>query len=368
MIFQIALKTKMKAQKTLFVGFLILVSSHFFTSCDGLRKAKKIATFIQKDKVHISLQNNSHDSVKMIYTGCSGFFIHDPRRNIIIDPFFSNPGPMLSLGFKKIKTDTVEILQFIQQHPEIVKATSTLLLNDHCHYDHAMDIPYFYHRLLNNKPVTIAGNRNLFNVMKASEKVYGRQFEEDDFVINEDLAEGTWIYTPDSTVRVLPILANHGPQFANTNLYTGSLPNDLDQLPHKAAKWKEGQTYTYLIDFIEENSVVFRFYHNSAPTANNLGLPSQELINERPVDIAIICVASFKYTKEYPKNAINYLQPRHVVLSHWENFFQPLSKHRKNSYVVPFTNVQKFLVEFEQQYPDLEFTLPQPYTQINVQY
>jgi hypothetical protein len=88
------------------------------------------------------------------------------------------------------------------------------------------------------------------------------------------------------------------------------------------------------------------------------------LPDQKAIDVAILCVASFAYVRQHPEATLAHLKPRYVILSHWENFFQPGPSVEKRPAVVPFTSVRKFLRRFHRHYPGPNWVLPQPGTWI----
>ena len=45
--------------------------------------------------------------------------------------------------------------------------------------------------------------------------------------------------------------SEHAPHFNGLKMFRGSYHKDLQRLPRRAAGWREGQTLSYLIDFLE---------------------------------------------------------------------------------------------------------------------
>ena len=66
-----------------------------------------------------------------------------------------------------------------------------------------------------------------------------------------------------------------------------------------------------------------------------------------PLVVALLCVASFDQVPRYPEGLIEALQPRHVVLAHWENFFSRKLPPR----TAPFLDTRSFSVRLSAALP-----------------
>ena len=93
-------------------------------------------------------------------------------------------------------------------------------------------------------------------------------------------------------------------------------------------------------------------------------------MNEKKVDVLLLCVASFSQVKNYPEGIVNFIQPKYIIGNHWENFFKPQQKLLKKPAVVPGTNAKKFIKRLEQTIAtdSIEFKLPQPHTSFEFSY
>jgi hypothetical protein len=102
----------------------------------------------------------------------------------------------------------------------------------------------------------------------------------------------------------------------------------------------------------------------SNPPAGFLPVLEPEDRTDR-VDIAIVCVAGYKEVKDYPEGIMLNLKPRHVILSHWENFFEPYPSSSEKLKVVPGTDTDKFIRRLIRSLPpDTGWTFPTPGSKI----
>jgi hypothetical protein len=92
----------------------------------------------------------------------------------------------------------------------------------------------------------------------------------------------------------------------------------------------DGETFAFLIDFLDDaGEVAFRVYYQDAVVAPPLGFAPDELIAERPVDVAIFVPATFDQVDWHPEAFVENLRPKRVLLGHWEDFFVPVDDPTK---------------------------------------
>ena len=110
----------------------------------------------------------------------------------------------------------------------------------------------------------------------------------------------------------------------------------------------------------------FRIHYHGSASRYPLGLPNfKPPVPKKRVDVAITCVALFGNVNEddtlpderYPEYVIHNLNPRHVIMSHWENFFR-LQEEKLRT--VSITDVQKFVDNVDSLVTPDSRTLPAP--------
>ena len=87
-----------------------------------------------------------------------------------------------------------------------------------------------------------------------------------------------------------------------------------------AFKWTVGSTYAFLVDFIQEDTL--RVYIQTSASNYPNGLPPKTELDRKQVDLAIMCYASALNVDDYPNKWIEWMQPKKLVLVHWEDFFR----------------------------------------------
>lgn len=345
-------------------AFLLL--SGCAKSVNKVLEHRKVAEIIPVDKkiiyqedFAIGMTTEPESQLDITYLGCGGLFLTHQGEAILFDPFFSNKG-FLSLPFKKIKISSSDI-DFGLTKIENLAATRAVF-NSHSHYDHLFDTPFIFKNKLSDQ-VDFHGSASA-NIMISP-------------VINHKdrlkvITPSNWIKVSDY-IRVMPILSAHAPHVKigfPIKLYRGEgkVINKYDEPTSKtkAGKWKEGQTYSFLIDLRKDNETTFRIFLQSSASDSPIGFPNEAILAEKAIDLAILGAASFAYTKkkDYPWALLKKLQPKELIICHWEDFFRPYQEYPKK--FVRLTNFKKFLPNLYQQYPG--FYLPEPGVKINVTY
>jgi len=276
--------------------------------------------------------------VEVTYLGTAGFLIRHRdaargiNRAIMTGPFFSNPGIVRSLLGFPIAPDPTRIANFLPPVGDV-----TAILVGHAHYDHLMDT---IHVAETSAPDAILyGNDTMVHIVNARPGLRSRVRSLEPFA-GDSQTPGQWEPLASGGMRVMALRSEHAPQFLGVRAFAGSLDQDLTALPRNASGWKGGRTLAFLIDVLgADGTPLLRFHYQDAASTPPLGFPPPiETIGSRPVDVALLCVASFEEVRRYPEDLIGRLKPRHVVLSHWENFF---SKRRPPSPLL-FLDTQGF--------------------------
>jgi hypothetical protein len=163
----------------------------------------------------------------------------------------------------------------------------------------------------------------------------------------------------------MALKSEHAPIIAGISFFEGHYDAPLAAIPTRASGWLEGQTLAYLIDFlgVDGKTVEFRIHYQDAASNKPLGFPPPlaALDDKRPVDLALVCMPGFNEVKNYPDDLLARLTPRHIVLIHWENFFETLPDDWHQLHTVPHEPADKFLAHLKTIVPsDVDVTLPAP--------
>lgn len=271
----------------------------------------------------VDLAPPGSDSLRLVYLGTGGWIMEHDDDQILTAPLFSNPS-FLRTGLSTITADTAEIDR--QMAPYDV-SDALVILSGHAHYDHLMDVPRV--ALRHAPDARVLGSRTVANTLGEWAGVDHRM----DVVRDEDVADketpGRWWEYGD--VRILPLRSHHAPHFDGYTLYQGTRDRPLEEEPKLATEWLDGHTLAFLIDFLDDDgSVAFRIYYQDAVVAPPLGFAPDSLTAERPVDVAIFVPATFDQVDWHPEAFVENLEPRWVLLGHWEDFFVPVDDRTRS--------------------------------------
>jgi hypothetical protein len=179
-----------------------------------------------------------------------------------------------------------------------------------------------------------------------------------------DQQPGTWV-SAGPRLRFMALLSEHAPIIAHLKFFEGTYSAPLQALPTRAFGWREGQTLAYLIDFLSADgqAVDFRVHYQDAASTPPLGFPPAfaQPQDQRRVDLAILCMPGFDQVANYPEGIMKRLNPRNVVIIHWEDFFARLPEEGKDLRTVPTEDAQGFLARLQPVMPaGASFKLPAP--------
>jgi len=319
-----------------------------------------------------TLHTSAGVSAKVLYLGSGGFLIKSASGDVLIDPFFSHKH-FWCVPFTRLRVKTRVIRKELARDSAAIHDNVEAVLVTHSHYDHLLDVPYVFNRYCNRSKASVvtshSGERLIgtvvprANILDAEDKVWTSKNPGGVFEFNG------------GAIRVYPIRSDHAPHWRHIKLYDGEArPMKRYDRPAKktwACRWKGGVTFSYLIDIHPPAGNDFlRIYVQSSAAAPPNGFLPQSLLDEHPVNLALLGAASFAYTDHYPEELVQHLKPERVVICHWEDFF--LRYERKHKRIVRFTNLGEFVHRLNTVYPWEDagvkdrFILPKPGTNIIV--
>lgn len=278
-----------------------------------------------------------HDGapVTLTYLGVGGWLLDTGRSSLLTAPLFSNPG-LIETGLAEIAADTAEIERALRllQVPDLGGVSAILV--GHAHHDHLMDVPYVATR--HAPRAVILGNTTMKHTLApfAADGLDTARVVDVSALAADVEGGGEWIrVAPD--LRVLPLVSDHAPHFQGVTLYAGDRERPMPFRPRSAEEWLEGETLAWLIDVLGPGDVVrFRLYYQDAVAREPYGLIPDSLA---PVDLALIVPATYAEADWQPEAVIENMRPKHVLLGHWEDFFQPVTVDPEP---VPFTLLADF--------------------------
>jgi L-ascorbate metabolism protein UlaG (beta-lactamase superfamily) len=245
------------------------------------------------------------------------------------------------------------------------------IVTGHAHYDHLMDVPRIMAR--HAPDATLYSNMTARHVFAAlAPDSCGEPAEtiaRERVVALDDPAasavdyrgcpdqappgaplEGTWRRVPNARVRVLALCGVHPDQVGPIHFGAGAIDTDQCELPDSANGWLEGATTSYLIDFLDDDDrPVYRVYYQDAPGTLPIGAPPAEVLADKPVDVALLCVGNYDQVADHPAAILGALDPGLAISGHWEDFFQPADQPEQP---LPFTDVDAYVAAADAAAPD----------------
>jgi hypothetical protein len=324
-----------------------LILLFFIYGCSVPASVKRVSE--KGVTVHSSDFEVPHDNldvrpdVDVIYLGCGGSYLVRNGEGLLIDPFFSNQkfgkiGRSVLLSKKgkaNFKSDPDMIaagINALKKIPGQESPNILAIINSHSHYDHLMDIPAVYQQLKHKPEVLI--NESGFNTCHEVIDTANMIVLEKHMVTHDAIRPPVKIRTAKSRINIYPILADHNPHFRNIKFFVGANTKPVSSFSDPYAKtkanlWLEGKTFSFLIDYLDENDQVdYRIFIQSSSCNPPAGIPPATLL-DRPVDLALLGIVSYSFSPDYPCEWLNKLSPRDVVWLHWEDFFRKYTKEPK---------------------------------------
>jgi hypothetical protein len=313
------------------------------------------ASVVVKDTVRLNFTELEEEKIELKYLGSGGYYMSFNEDVLLVDPFFS-PYPLIPLGLGKIATQPENVkLGMADIEQEVFKYASAICVT-HSHYDHLMDVPYVFNHYFDTTDQVrkVYGSASTRNIIKSV--VDSSAIEVIDDKVGDLEHAGEWVYLENGSIRFMPIKTEHAPHYkklVSISLYGGEgepIPEyTSDTTKMRTNKYKNGPTYGYLVDFLEQEAIIFRlFLLSSASTAPN-GLISPDLLLEHEVNIAILGAASFDNVENYPESIITYLKPQNIIIAHWEDLFKPYMQEPPR--LIRASNFKKLLPRINTVFP-----------------
>lgn len=294
--------------------------------------------------------------VQVRFLGVGGFVIRRGSDVVMTAPLYSSPSPAEFVG--KVGMNRKVLDDYFGRHRLAGEmADLRVILVGHGHYDHLLDVPYFlekapgarvYGSLTTRRILAGYGSDMAARVTALNEP--GRSYA--DFTHCPSPGgpgcavapgeSGRWLEVAGTQgrVRLQAFCSRHPPQVLRAiKFWPGCQGQDLPQAPSRVDDYLEGEVFAFLIDFMENGRPAFRVYYQDAPVSRPVGWVRDEVIAERPVDLALLCTGNFDAV-ERPEEVVSAnLKAADVVLHHWEDFFDP--EHRRLA-PIPGCDVDRF--------------------------
>lgn len=320
---------------------LILSVAWFSTGCasrspvaDGM-----LMTFTRPTPLLSTNASTSRNALHVRWLGTACYLIQFGDKAIFTDPFLTHQ----SLA-------RVWLRGTLRSNPNIVSnALADLpvphaIFVGHSHYDHLLDAAQCL-KQPGWSAVPIYGSVSTRNLLAGYGPGYTNSWRP--AVISD-----VWQPVTEG-IRYKAISARHGRQVPLLPLlYSGKLSEPRRTPPRRASHFKVGDSYAFIFEFSNHETTNTVYFVGAAHRGEE-GFPDPTVEN---IDIAILCVPTWKLSKGYPRNIIGRTRPRHIIASHYDNFFQINGQPTE---VVALADMDGFLHQVQQhvRYPRFESIL-----------
>lgn len=261
-----------------------------------------------------SLQPAQANEADIRYLGSGGVFISWRGSAILLGPFFTNT-PFLANIFGRFHHDRARIAEHLRGVPlPDVRA----ILTGHSHYDHFGDVPVV--------AAAAPGAAIYANASGVAKLAAYPELRERAHAVAAEVPITIADAGGAAVMRIRPVASDHAPQLCRSrrlpcNFYNcpGLDPWTSGFESHTVRDFCGGDPFAYVIDLLDARGApAFRIYYNDAAPEAPLGIPAADGV---PYDVAILCVASYDHVDGYPEALLRAIRPRHVLLTHYEDFF-----------------------------------------------
>lgn len=270
------------------------------------------------------------DVVDLRYLSTSGLYVSWRGHALLTSPFFSRAGP-LAVGLKRMQRDEAAIERGLAG---LDLGRVGAILVGHGHFDHLLDVPPI--ALEHTPRARIYANETAVHQLAAYGDLQGRTKSLEDHL-------GHWVNLTDAEgaklpFRVLPMASSHARQSPVLHWAPGSWDEPWEEEWTGKRYWKlrEGQPLALLIDLLGEGGeTLFRIFYQESASHEGTGLVPGWVVDSGPIDLAVLCMASFHLAEGYPEYLLRYMGPEHVLVTHYEDFFRSAEKPPR--FVFPLT-------------------------------
>jgi hypothetical protein len=281
----------------------------FFSSC-----SKEITPSLVSHSGNYPVASGT-DTMCIHFLGTACFYFEYKNAALLTDPFISNP-PFRKVTFGKVQPNPAIIYDYITTE-QLSKVKMVTV--GHAHYDHLLDLPEMAKHI--PAQAKISGSATAHHLTAAAqlpqEKIIATNF-----TATHD-AVGKWIYSTDSSVRIMPVISGHPPHAMGITLYGGTYINDLSTIPMKARKWKMGEPLAYLADFFNEtNDIAFRIWIQTSGAEFPKAFFPKNILDEKSIDVGLYSTATGLRFEDFPEKIVAHTSPHVIFMAHWENFLR----------------------------------------------
>jgi hypothetical protein len=268
--------------------------------------------------------------------GVSGFLVvpwRDTTRLVLTPPMFTNPSVWwLTFGDLLLGTHT-DTARITRRLAAMSAANASRLsqvhavLVGHGHYDHLIDLPPL---LLLMPHAVVYGSETVANLLAPVAGLGPERRVAVDSLAGTGTAFAGRSIAVGPSVRVHAMQWAHAPNFASLTIAPGKQTMPRRTLPRTIHGWKMGTTYAWAIDVVDASgAVAYRFVYHDAAAGGDVQRRATSVIRALPTaqhTVLMMTAANFDQPGDYPDILLASLEPQHVLLGHWDDFFRSPDK------------------------------------------
>lgn len=277
------------------------------------------------------------DRVSVRYLGAGGVAIGWKGETVLTAPFFSNYS-LARVLLGRICPNEKAIEKGLEN---VSLPTVRAVLAGHSHYDHVGDLPAVVPKLPEGVKVFTndSGVKLLGHVLPGQvESLQGRLGK----TVEIPGADGR------ARFRVFAVSTEHAPHIFRYLWGRGEAEEWKGAWTPPVRLLKCGMPLAFVLDLLDPESgeTRFRIYLQDTASGAGQGLPPAELTENGPrFDLAVFCLPSYTLVKDAPGWLLGKLQPRHVLVTHYEDFFQ--SRDRRFVTLMTRRKADRYLDQIE---------------------
>jgi L-ascorbate metabolism protein UlaG (beta-lactamase superfamily) len=253
--------------------------------------------------------------VEIRYLGAAGLYLRWGEDSILLGPYFSNPS-LARVLLGRWEMDRAAIDRGLAGVP--VSEVEAVFAG-HSHGDHIGDLPAV---LAMADHARVFVNRS--GVHALAPYAAGRSA-----ALEDHANDWVWITRGDGErrpIRFFAVPSEHAPQVDHYLWAKGEVKQDWRQpwTGRRFHELKAGQTFALVIDLMSSDlkEVRYRLYYQDAANPQGIGEPPP-FADGHPYDLAVLCIASYDKAPGQPAAILRRLRPRHVLVTHYDDFFRP---------------------------------------------
>ncbi|HSK81465.1 MAG TPA: hypothetical protein VLQ45_33735 [Thermoanaerobaculia bacterium] len=282
--------------------------------------------------------NVTDDRVSVRYLGAGGVAIRWQGETVLTAPFFSNYS-LARVLCGRLRPNEKAIGKGLADVP---LGTVRAILAGHSHYDHLGDLPVVV-GLIPNKDVRVFTN-------DSGKKLLGHTLPDRVESLQGSLGKPVDIPGADGRTRfrVSAVRTEHAPHIFRYLWGKGEAEEWTGPWRPPVRRLKCGTPLAFVLDLLDPESgkTRFRIYLQDSASGAGQGLPPAAVTGDgHPFDLAVFCLPSYTLVRDAPGWLLGRLQPRHVLVIHYEDFFQ--SRNRRFVTLMTRRKADRYLQKIE---------------------